>query len=86
MLLTKSGERIYIHFEEKQTNLPSESILEQRGLQSDVQITSRFTNQWYVGGQTRLPDAESVMDQPLLNSVYSNFFGLHEIPGSKIFF
>jgi len=84
MLLTKNGERIYICFEEKQINLPSESMLEQRGLQSDVQITSRFTNQWYVGGQARLPDAESMGDQLLLSSVFSNLFGLHEIPGSKI--
>lgn len=84
MLLTKNGERIYIRFEEKKINLPSESMLEQRGLQSDVQITSRFTNQWYVGGQARLPDAESMGDQLLLSSVFSNLFGLHEIPGSKI--
>jgi len=86
MLLTKSGERIYIRFEEKQTNLPNESMLQQRGLQSDVQIASRFTNEWYISGHARLPDAESMIDQLLLQSVHSNFFELHQIPGSKIYF
>lgn len=80
MLLTLTGERLYIRFDLKEASkIPSEPQVEARGLQSDMQLVLRFTPQWNICGYARLPDPESFFNKMLVSSVYNAFFGLHYV-------
>jgi hypothetical protein len=77
VLVLKSGVRVFVEFESRKIDLPSDRQIESKGLQADLQREYGMTGNWEILASNKFPNLNLLKDRMLIDSVFSGLYKDH---------
>lgn len=71
------GERVFVEFKTRKISIPSEALIEKKGLQADLQIDFEITSDWEIIAVSKFPNVNLLTDPSLVDSVIKDLYKDH---------